>query len=100
MRTIREHELFTRAEHVNTLAVSDNTALSLLHNSGAPSKIVQWDIETGSKQFEFENVGLAAHGLVIWDDYILTLDSRGGKLKLVRAQRPSIECTTNSANQR
>jgi hypothetical protein len=77
------HSLFTRSDHVNTLAVSDNTALAMLHGSGEPSKIVQFDIETGIKQVVIDNVGFAAHGLVLWENFVVVLDSRGGALKLV-----------------
>lgn len=82
MTVIRTMELFTREEHVNTLAVSsDGMKLwVVLHNLGQ-SILVEVDLSTGKEVKRLTSIGLKSHGLVLHgDNTALVLDSERAML--------------------
>jgi hypothetical protein len=87
----RKLNLFTRKEHVNTVAIwpfwpGENIIkpilVAVLHNQG-PSQLVHIDIETGEIIRRLENIGLQSHGAVLWEErYAIVLSS--GESSLIK----------------
>mmetsp|Transcript_4963 Transcript_4963/g.10317 ORF Transcript_4963/g.10317 Transcript_4963/m.10317 type:complete len:1029 (-) Transcript_4963:154-3240(-) len=74
--------VFTRAEHINTLAPTDHgTAWVVLHNIGY-SKFVELDLATGFRLCTIENVGKQVHGFVMVDNgqSVISLSSKDAAL--------------------
>ena len=85
MRTLRAVELSVKA-HVNTLAPADaseygeHAVWAVLHNLG-PSEVALIDLETGRElRPRLTRVGTKSHGLVIYEDRFIMLNSGEGQL--------------------
>jgi len=88
MAPVRAHRLFTRKEHVNTLAedpTNPRLLWALLHNLGQ-SKLVQIDLDTDRVVQQLDNVGMKAHGCVFWREWVVLLDSDRGAVVTVHRQ--------------
>ncbi|CAD7696637.1 unnamed protein product [Ostreobium quekettii] len=83
MQQLRRLPLFTRKEHVNTLApVTEGSMWAVLHNLGQ-SQLAKIDLSSGMEVGRWNNVGVQSHGLVEWRYWFIMLDSGNGALLLV-----------------
>mmetsp|Transcript_11532 Transcript_11532/g.42183 ORF Transcript_11532/g.42183 Transcript_11532/m.42183 type:complete len:366 (-) Transcript_11532:14-1111(-) len=90
---LHDFSVFTRVEHVNTLAPSaDGKSIwAVLHNSGARSCLAEIDLATGETQKyrpAYYNIGKMSHGLVHWRDRFIILNSGMGQLISVAKHVP------------
>lgn len=53
---------------------------------GVQSDIVLVDLKTGLRAFQHRQIGTHAHGLVIWGDMLLTLDSAHSALVSIKSK--------------
>jgi hypothetical protein len=92
MKTLRQFNIFSFKDHVNTVAIwpnrsNDGVSLwAMLHNFG-PSKLVEIDLKTGTIVQTLENVGIKSHSLSLWRGKIITLSSGEGRLLCVDRYR-------------
>jgi len=80
--------VFTKREHINTLAPTNHgTTWVVLHNAG-PSMVVEIDLGTGSRLCTIKNVGDQAHGMVFIEngEAAILLSSRDARL--IKLQMP------------
>ncbi|MEW5319959.1 MAG: hypothetical protein WDW38_011069 [Sanguina aurantia] len=85
MQVVHSSVLFTFKQHVNTLApLEDNELWAVLHNLGQ-SDIVKLDMATNppTEVARLKHVGNKAHGLVLWHQLFVVLDSAMGRLVTV-----------------
>ncbi|GBG28472.1 Hypothetical Protein FCC1311_046952 [Hondaea fermentalgiana] len=81
--------VFTRSEHINTIAPTDHgTAWVVLHNVG-PSKVVELDLSSGYRLCTLEQVGKQAHGFVLVDGGAAAIMLSSKDAALVRVEIPS-----------
>ena len=77
----RRHALWTRRDHINTIALTPSTMLVLLHRMRrVPSEVHVVERARDATYGRIPDVGNSSHGLAMWRSMLLTLDSDGGRL--------------------
>mmetsp|Transcript_13104 Transcript_13104/g.23503 ORF Transcript_13104/g.23503 Transcript_13104/m.23503 type:complete len:549 (+) Transcript_13104:100-1746(+) len=93
MTVLQKYPVFSKKEHINTIAVTDRGTIwvMLLNNGG--SKIVELDLATSERICEISNVGNHAHGLVLADNgkSFIILSSLENALVKVRVPTDCLE---------
>jgi len=81
---IRSHVIGTRWDHINTIAVSSSSVYVMFNKKNVEaSEIIVYDRFSFDIFKRYKNIGWSAHGLSLWEDYIVSLDSLGGHVVLV-----------------
>lgn len=118
MTVVKELELFTAKEHINTLGAYDSSSVwAVLHNLGkvlhcnpvpdvpslgsccgisqpcafVQSQIVQVDLASGQEVKRFRDIGINSHGLVAWQGMFVMLSSKETSLMVLNPADGSVE---------
>jgi hypothetical protein len=80
----RELRVFSKRQHINTVAVGPSELFVMLHNlHRSLSEIHVLRRHAAQSVKVYPKVGLGAHGIVKWQNYIVSLDSSNGALVLI-----------------
>ena len=75
---VRSHAIASKADHINTISVSSSCVYVMLHKRNRESsEIIIYDRFSFEPFNRFKDVGWSAHGLSLWNGYIVSLDSIG-----------------------
>ena len=90
----RSHKVASKKEHINTIALSSSVVYVMFHHKNVNmSEIKVFDKFSFELVETYADVGWSAHGLSLWNDTIVSLDSLGGSLVLVGDEvRPVWTC--------
>ena len=79
LRLVRSLQLWQRNDHINTVALTPSTILVMLHRMGAaPSEVHIVERARHVSVGRIPDVGRGAHGLALWGDELIMLDSNNG----------------------
>ena len=81
LRLVRSHTLWLGSDHINTVALTPSTMLVMLHRMGTrPSEVHIVERARHVSVGRIPDVGHGSHGLALWGDELIMLDSLGGRV--------------------